>query len=283
MTIGIGINPWVWTSPVNNAALGLLAKIKAIGFDIAELPLEEPADLDAKLVKAALAEHGLRGIICAVYGPNRDLTSDDAAPRKACLSYVRAALKLCEAVGSKVLPGPMYAPVGKRRLVSPEQKKIEWERSVRGLRQAGKMAADHGVTIALEPLNRFETDLINTCAQCVQLVNDVDMKSVGIHLDTFHMNIEEHSIYAAVKLAGKKLAHVHTCENDRGAPGSGLVDWKGLAKGLKEIGYTGDAVIESFTPDCKSIAAATCIWRPLAKTQDDLARDGLKFLRKLLK
>jgi D-psicose/D-tagatose/L-ribulose 3-epimerase len=283
MTIGIGINPWVWTSPFTNASLGLLKKIKGLGFDIAELPLEEPAHLDAKRVKAALAATGLRGIVCAVFGPNRDLTSDDPARRQECLDYVHDALKLCEAIGSKVLPGPMYSCVGKRRLVSPAQKKREWARAVAGLQKAGAMAADHGVTIALEPLNRFETDLINICAQCLQLVNDVGMKSVGIHLDTFHMNIEEKSIYAAVKLAGKKLAHVHTCENDRGAPGSGHVDWQGLAKGLREIGYTGDAVIESFTPDCKAIADATCIWRPLAATQDDLAKNGLKFLRMLLK
>ena len=97
------------------------------------------------------------------------------------------------------------------------------------------------------------------------------------------MNIEEKSIYDAIKLAGKKLAHVHVCENDRGAPGSGLVDWKGLAKGLADINYKGDAVIESFTPECKTIAAAAAIWRPLAKSQDGLATDGLKFLKKLLK
>ena len=145
------------------------------------------------------------------------------------------------------------------------------------------MAADHGVTIALETLNRFETDLINTCEQCLRLVSDIGLNSVGIHLDTFHMNIEEKSIYAAIKLAGAKLAHVHACENDRGAPGSGHVDWPGLAKGLREINYTGAAVIESFTPTCQAIAAATCIWRPLAVSQDALAADGLKFLRNLLK
>ncbi len=104
-----------------------------------------------------------------------------------------------------------------------------------------------------------------------------------IHLDTFHMNIEEKSIEGAIKLAGKKLVHMHVCENDRGAPGSGLVDWEGLAKGLKAVGYKGDAVVESFTPECKAIAAAAAIWRPLAKSQDSLASDGVKFLKKLLK
>src|SRR5258707_8014589 len=104
-----------------------------------------------------------------------------------------------------------------------------------------------------------------------------------MHLDTFHMNIEEHSLLEAVRRAGNRLAHVHGCENDRGAPGSGLVAWTQLAQGLREVGYTGDVVIESFTPECLSIAAAAAIWRPLAKSQDDLAREGLKFLRGLLR
>src|SRR5262249_4851668 len=101
--------------------------------------------------------------------------------------------------------------------------------------------------------------------------------------DTFHMNIEEKDIYSAVKRAGKKLAHVHACENDRGTPGTGNVDWKGLRKGLKEVGYTGNVVIESFTPTCVTIAAAAAIWRPLAKSQDDIRKGGVKFLKNLLK
>lgn len=282
MAIGIGINPWVWTAPFTNESLGLLTKVKDMGFTVIELPIEEPSSLDARKIQSVLRETGLHPVLCGAFTPTRDLTSDDPRLRQECLDYIKAAVELGEAIGAKVLAGPMYAATGKHRQVSPAQKIIEWERAVTGLQQAGKLAADHGVMLALEPLNRFETDLINTCEQCLRLVNDVGLKSVGIHLDTFHMNIEEKSIYNAVKLAGKKLVHVHTCENDRGAPGSGHVDWSGLAKGLKEIGYTGAAVIESFTPTCLAIAAATCIWRPLATTQDDLARDGLKFLQKLL-
>jgi D-psicose/D-tagatose/L-ribulose 3-epimerase len=278
----IGINAWVWTSPFTDESLGLLAKIKALGFDTVELPLEEPGHLTAKKVREALRATGLHPIVCGAFGPGRDLTSDDPARRRECLAYLRAALRLCEGIGAKVLPGPMYAATGKRRQVPPAQKKIEWERAVAGLRKAGAMAADHGVTLAIEPLNRFETDLVNTSAQALRLVNDVGHQAVGIHLDTFHMNIEEKSIYEAVKTAGRRLAHIHACENDRGTPGSGQVDWKGLARGLKATGYKGDVVIESFTPECKAIAAATCIWRPLAPSQDDLARGGVAFLRKLL-
>jgi D-psicose/D-tagatose/L-ribulose 3-epimerase len=283
MAIGIGINAWVFTSPFTDQSLGLMQKAADMGFDVFEIPVEDPAHFNAQRVKDALKASGLRPAVAGAFSPTRDMTHDDPKFRQECLDYIRATVKLCEAWGAKVMAGPMYAATGKRRQVTPEQKKIEYDRAVNGLRAAGQIAADHGVVLALEPLNRFETDLINTCAQCVQLVNDVGHDAVRIHLDTFHMNIEEKSIYDAVKLAGSKLAHVHTCENDRGTPGSGLVHWKDLARGLKDIGYKGDAVIESFTPECKAIAAAAAIWRPLAESQDALARDGLRFLRRLLK
>ncbi len=283
MAIGIGVNSWVWTSPFTNESLGLLQKAKAMGFDSFEIALEDPANVSAEKVKAAIKESGLRPIVCGAFGPSRDLTHEDPKFRAESIAYIRDAVKLCQTWGAKVMCGPMYSAVGKRRQVSPEQKKIEWDLAVKGLKEAGKIAADHGVTLAIEPLNRFETDLINTAAQVVQLVKDIGQDAVRIHLDTFHMNIEEDSIYEAVKLAGKSLAHVHACECNRGTPGNGLIDWKGLAKGLKEIHYSGDAVIESFTPECKAIAAAAAIWRPLAKTQDDLASGGVKFLRGLLK
>ena len=284
MAMNIGVNAWVWTAPVNtDSMLAPLRKAAKMGFDVFEIPVEDPANFDADKVKAALDESGLQAVTCGAFGPTRDLTHEDPKYRQECLDYIRATLKLAEKWGAKVLAGPAYSAVGKHRQVSPEQKKVEWELAVKGLREAGKMAADHGVTLAIEPLNRFETDLINTCEQALRLVKDVDLKAVGIHLDTFHMNIEEKCIEDAVKLAGKRLVHCHACENDRGAPGSGQVHWKTWAKALKKVKYGGAVVIESFTPECKTIAAAAAIWRPLAKTQDKLAKDGLEFLTKLLK
>jgi len=283
MAIGIGINSWVWTSPFTNESLGLLKKAADLGYDSFEFPIEDPSHVTASKVKDAIKSSGLRPLVCGAFGPSRDLTSDEPKYRQESLDYILATLKLCEAWGAKVMAGPMYSAVGKRRQVSPSQKKKEWELAVKGLRKAGEMAADHGVILGVEPLNRFETDLVNTCEQAVKLVNDIGHDNVRIHLDTFHMNIEEKSIEGAIKLAGKKLVHMHVCENDRGAPGTGLVDWEGLAKGLKAVGYKGDAVVESFTPECKTIAAAAAIWRPLAKSQDQLASEGVKFLKKLLK
>ena len=125
--------------------------------------------------------------------------------------------------------------------------------------------------------------MINTSEQALRFVTEVNLPNVGIHLDTFHVNIEEKSFHQAITTAGKHLVHLHVCENDRGTPGTGLIDWKQVAKALKEVDYKGDATIESFTPECKTIAAAAAIWRKLAPSQDEMASEGLKFLRKLLK
>src|SRR5688572_6571087 len=195
MAIGIGVSSWVWASPLNEPSLHLIKKVKDMGFDVFELALESPDQCDPAKVDAAIKEAGIRIVVCGAWGPDRDLTHENPQFRQNSLDYCRAALKLCERWGSKVLPGPMYSGVGKRRYVTPEQKKREWDLAVSGIQQMAKMASDHGVTLAVEPLNRFETDLVNTVEQGIRLVKDVNHNSVGLVLDTFHMNIEEKNIY----------------------------------------------------------------------------------------
>jgi D-psicose/D-tagatose/L-ribulose 3-epimerase len=259
----------------------LILQAAEMGFDVFTIAVEDPALIDPAPIKEALNRTGLRPYVSGAFGPTRDLTHDDPVYRQESLDYIRATLKLCEQWNARLMVGPMYSAVGKRRQVSAEQRKIEWERAVVGLRAAAQMAADHGVILAIEALNRFETDLINTAEQVKRLVGDVGHESVKIHLYTFHMNIEEKDVSQAVKTSGRDLVYIDASESDRGSPGSGQVDWDGLARGLKEINYAGDCVIESFTPECQAIAAAAAIWRPLAASQDDLARDGLSFLRRL--
>jgi len=147
------------------------------------------------------------------------------------------------------------------------------------LKQLAAYAGERGVVICVEPLNRFETSFLNLASQAIEVVDRVGHPACGLLLDTFHMNIEEQSIGAAIRSAGARLKHLHTCENDRGAPGSGHIDWTEVVDACKAIGYRGPAVIESFTADVKSIARAAAIWRSLAPTQDGLATDGLAHLR----
>lgn len=281
MAIGIGVNAWVWTSPFSSSAIPLIGQASDMGFDVLTIPVEDPALIDVAAILAAQSSASIRLQVTGAFGPTRDLTHDDRQYREESLRYIQQVVEICEKLGATVMAGPMYSAVGKRRQVSAEQKQREWERAVEGLAAAGKIAADHGVTLAIEPLNRFETDLINTAAQVKQLIRDIDLPSVRIHLDTFHMHIEEKSVYDAIVLAGNDLVYVDASESDRGTPGTGQVYWHEVRRALCDIGYQGDVVIESFTPECKAIADAAAIWRPLAASQDMLAADGCKFLRKL--
>jgi D-psicose/D-tagatose/L-ribulose 3-epimerase len=253
-----------------------------MGFDAFTMPVEDPALIDVEAMKSALADHPLRLYISGAYGPTRDLTHENPRYRRESLDYIKQVLRICEQLGVTTLAGPAYSAVGKRRKIPGEQRQREWELAVAGLTEAGHMAADHGVTLAIEPINRFETDLINTAQQVKRLIRDIDLPSVRIHLDTFHMHIEEKSVYDAILLAGNDLVYVDASESDRGTPGQGQVHWNEVARALADIGYGGDCIIESFTPACEEIADAAAIWRPLAPSQDALASDGCSFLKGLL-
>jgi D-psicose/D-tagatose/L-ribulose 3-epimerase len=268
MNVKFGVSTWLWTSPFSSESVSLFAKIKEMGFDKVEIPVEDPSVIDAKLVKKALSDFGLQAIVCGAFGPTRDLTNDEYVVRQNCLNYIEACLEFCSEWESVLFAGPMYSAVGKARLVSPEQKKIEWNRAVENLRNVCEMASMRGIQIAIEPLNRFETDLINTAEDVLQLINDINHPSAKVLLDGFHMNIEEPDVEKAIKLIGSNLIHLQVSENYRGTPGTGQTPWDKYKKGLEAINYQGTITIESFTPNVKELAGAVCIWKPLAPSQD---------------
>jgi D-psicose/D-tagatose/L-ribulose 3-epimerase len=177
----------------------------------------------------------------------------------------------------------MYSAVGKARMVSPEQRKVEWDRAVKNIRKVCEFAIADGLEIALEPLNRFESDLINTCDDVMRLIRDVNHPAAKVLLDGFHMSIEERSIEKAIVTAGEKLIHVQVSENYRGTPGTGQTNWDAFQRGLERIDYNGVVSIESFTPEIKELAGAVCIWKNLASNQDQFASEGFAFLNQLLK
>lgn len=274
-----GVSTWLWESPFTTQSVSLFPKIKAMGYDLVEIPVEDPTLIDGNVVKRALEEHQLGVIVCGAFGPTKDFTHDDVAVHQTCFDYIQTCFELCNALGGTFLAGPMYSAVGKARLVSPEQKKIEWDRAVTNLTKVCRMAADYGLEIALEPLNRFESDLVNTAEDVMRLVADINQKEAKVLLDGFHMTIEEKNIKAAIQTVGDKLLHVQVSENHRGVPGTGLTPWNDFKVGLTEIAYKGAIVIESFTPEIKELAAAVCIWKNLAPSQDEFASDGLQFLK----
>lgn len=281
--MNFGVNTWVWTSPTTTDELRRLAPhVAGLGFDWIEIPLESIDDMDHTAGAAIIRDNGLGVSTCAAMGPDRDLIHPDKAIRDSGMAYIRQAVDATQTLGATNLVGPIYAAVGRTWQMTDEERARDTDLLVENLRELATYAGDKGVVLCIEPLNRFETSFINLAAQAIEVVDRVDHPSCRIMLDTFHMNIEEKSLGAAIRAAGPRLHHVHTCENDRGAPGSGNVAWDEVAAALSDVGYDGPLVIESFTSKVKSIARAAAIWRSLAPTQDDLARDGLVFLKGLL-
>jgi D-psicose/D-tagatose/L-ribulose 3-epimerase len=278
-----GVNTWVWVSPLTTADVAVLApKVAALGFDWIELPIEGTEDIDYREAARIISDNGLGVSVCAAMGPDRDLIHSDDAVRDNGAAYLRHCIDAVQTLGGTNLVGPLYASVGRVWQQTADERARDLDTLEGQLRALAQYAGDRGVKLGVEPLNRFETSFINLATQAVEIVDRVDHPACGIMLDTFHMNIEERALGDALRAAGPRLCHVHTCENDRGAPGSGHVPWGDVAGALRDIGYDGPLVIESFTNKVKSIARAAAIWRALADSQDALAQDGLVFLKKLM-
>ena len=278
-----GVNTFVWVSPLATAAIADLApKAKDMGFDLLELSCEKPDLIDVRGVRQKLHSVDLDAIVCGAWGPDRNISSEDAAVAAASKTYIRWLIDAAEILESPTVCGPMYSGVGKAHLEDAAARKAEWDRAVLGVREMAEYAAPKGVRLALEPLNRFETDMINVVLQGLDFIEQVGMDNVGLHLDTFHMHLEEKNSAAAIRRASGHIFHFHACENDRGVPGAGQVRWMEIAAALKEVEYQGPVVIESFTSEVKEIARAVCIWREIAPSQDAIAADGLKFLKSIL-
>ena len=277
-----GANVWMWVSPFTVDQIELVDRVADFGYDWIEIGIEAIEQTDWERVGAAIKNRGLGVSVCAAMSPDRDLTLDDPTANKGGIEYINHCVDVVKKLGGDLIVGPMYAAVGRTWQSTDDQRKIELERASKNLREASRYAGDQGVTLALEALNRFETSFINTTEQMLELHSMIDRPNVKIMADTFHMNIEEKKVGEAIEAIGGNLVHMHSNENDRGTPGTGHVDWEGVARAVKKIGFEGPFVIESFSTEIKSIAKAAAIWRPPAPSSDELAREGLAFLKNLL-
>ena len=277
-----GINTFLFTSPFTNVSVDLFPRFKEWGFDSVEIAIEDPAHIDPIVIRKALDKNGLKcGSICAAMGPGRDLrgTPED---QQTAIDYIKIILDMMPALGCGILIGPLYSVVGRAELVSKEDYAIQWETVAKHLKMLADYAEKLGVKMAIEPLNRYETDFINTCEQGMKMVNQVNSDALMLHLDTYHMNIEEKNPYQAILNAGSKLGHFHACGSDRGTPGGDQINWNKVSSALHQVNYNGDVVIESFIPDIEMIAKAASIWRQFEPSQEDIAIKGLKFLKTCL-
>ncbi len=284
MNIQFGASTFIWVSPFETGSFHLVKKIKEMGYDILEVAVEDKDLIDWPKLKEMVKDEGLQVTISGAFGPDRDISNVDPAVRKNGLQYIIDCIRIAEDMNSPIFTGPVYSAVGKTRIVSDEQKKQERDWCIENLLKAGEVAGSCGVVVGLEPLNRFETDMVNTSDQALSIVKEVAHKNIKISLDTFHCNIEEKNIPDAIRKVGKELlCHVQGNESDRGTPGTGHLDWSGIKQALAEIEYEGAMVIETFGAPSKELARAACIWRPLANSADELASEGLQFYKQMFK
>jgi D-psicose/D-tagatose/L-ribulose 3-epimerase len=274
----LGVNTWVWASPLDDEALARLAvRVRDWGFDAIELPVESPGDWDPERATDLLKGLGLDATVVLVMGPGRELTDAPRETIEATQDYLRRVVDAAAVVGSPVIAGPAYASVGRTWRIGDREAAYRELRA--NLAPVAEYAAERGITVAVEPLNRYETSLINTVDQALEALEGV--RGAALALDVYHMNIEETDIAAAIGRAAGHIAHVQVSANDRGSPGRDHLPWPSILSALDSAGYAGPLVIESFTAHNATIATAASIWRPLAPTQDALAVDGLTFLRSL--
>ncbi len=279
----IGANTMIWAADFTQDDVPLIDKIAAMGFDVIEvLVTSAEPPFHAAQVRKRIRDAGLKCSVSASLTAEYDVSSADRDVRDRGIGFLKSVVGTAEAIGADIVAGPLYARIGRLKFLSPEVRAQERDRSAAALHQVAKTAEDKGVVLAVEVLNRFESDFLNLAEHAVSFVEAVGSPAVGVHLDTFHMSIEEKDVGAAIRCAKKYLKHMHMSENDRGAPGSGQVRWSEVRQALLDIGYDGYLVIEAFNPAIPELAEFVRIWRPLAPSQDALARDGLQFLRRLM-
>lgn len=272
-----GVHAFIWTADFGVSELPLLAAIKEHGFDGVELPVFEAAAFPAAAIRKALEENRLECTTSVVLPNGTHLGSSDPVIRRKTGGYLSDCVKAAADAGARIVAGPIYSPVG--YLPGRRRTADEWKWAVEGFQALGPVAQRHGVALAIEPLNRFETYFFNTAADVAALCDEVNHPAVGALFDTFHANIEEKDIAQGIRAVARHLKHVHTCENDRGTPGSGHIEWDSVFAALRDIGYDGWLTIESFGFAIGGISAAASIWRDLAATPDAIAWDGIRFLK----
>lgn len=274
----LGIHAYAWCSRWSNETLDLIDRVKDFGMDFIEIPLMRLDLFDAAAVKARLDGVGLRAVTSTALPHGLDITSEDEGTRRAGVEYLLDCVRATGDIGAESFTGVIYSEHVKQATEPPGER--DWRYSADSLREVARFAAGLGVTIGLEPVNRYETYLVNTCEQALRLKEMIGEDNVRVHLDTYHMNIEEKSFYEATRMAGPDLVHYHLCENDRGIPGTGLVDWDDIFRALGEMGYSGNAALESFVDVTDNMS--TWVWRKLAPSGDALLREGAEFIRGMM-
>jgi len=269
-----GAHAFIWTGEwTREGAERVISGAAELGLDFVEIPLLDPASIDVEHTRSLLDHYNL-ACSCSLGLPlELHLPSNPEGARR----FLDGALEATAALGSPVLTGCLYTHVGTLTGKPPEP--AELEIVARTLKQVARRAADYGVELGIEAINRYETYLVNLASQADELLNRIDEPNVFVHLDTYHMNIEEKGFYEPIVSLGSRLGYIHLSESDRGTPGMANVHWDEVFRGLEDIDYGGALAMESFAAVNEDLIGATALWRDVVGNPDILVRDGLAFLR----
>jgi D-psicose/D-tagatose/L-ribulose 3-epimerase len=273
------VHAYAWTPSWSNRTLDLIDRAKLLGFDVIEIPLMELELVDAAAIRNRAAEVGIDLCTSTACSIANDPTGDDQAIRQRGVKYLMNCIKATADMGATVFTGVTYSAIGRRIAEIPGEE--YWEHAAKALKEAARFASDQGVVVGIEPINRYESFLINTCEQGIRLREMIGERNVALHLDAYHMNIEEADFYEPTRKAAPFLCHYHLSESHRGTPGTGQVNWEEIYRALASVGYSGLVGMESFCEVSGAMAAATCIWRKMANSSDELLTQGLSFLKGL--
>ncbi len=274
----VGINLLLWGATITDEHVPILEHLAVMGYDGVEFPIFSCDPEQAKRLRKELDRLKLKCTATVCVPPDASPISENGNERRKAVNFLKKALGVCEILGTEVIAGPFTAPVG--HLVGRPRTDDEWKWAVDSMSKFAGEAQKRKIPLALEAINRFETYFINTTADACRLANEVNNPYFNIMWDTFHANIEEENIVNAMKDAGKQIAHVHVSENHRGIPGDGHIRFGEVFRALKELKYDGWLTIEAFGSALPELAAATCIWRDLFSSRDELAQKGLQFIKK---
>jgi len=275
VTWGAHLSLWAADSSATSVT-GAIDEAARHGLDFVQVSLTSMPPSDAPIVRQRLRERGLSCIAGLGLPPG---AAPPEAPARA-VEVLSRAVDTCGILGASLLSGAIYTPLGYRGGGAPKRKDIELTADV--LRTVARYAGARGIGLGVEPLNRYETSLINTVTQALELIELVGESNVVVQLDTFHMNIEELGFARAIRDAGERLGFVQLCESDRGVPGTGNVDWAGVFKGLRSIDYEGPLALESFNSANRALVSATCLWRDVVGDPNVFVDNALRYLRACL-
>lgn len=280
----IGLISMQYARPFTAEHFHLFKRMRALGYDFVELLVPEVGEIDMKETRGALDDAGLDVVLAARVNLQRNLASNEPEAHRAGIDYLKYTVDCAQALGAKIVGGPLTGNplvfAGRApQPVSEEERLARKDRCVAGLREAGDYAKSAGITLAVEPLNRFESDVLCTTQQAIELLDAVDHPAVQLMLDTFHMHMEESSLTEAIRLGGARIVHFQANENHRGFPGTGSTDWVAVCRALHEVGYKGPISLEPFRRTDDRFGVPFAQWRAPHEDESDRLSASSAFIK----